>query len=53
MLINKYFNKEWKKDNRKFTECGDIEVNEIAYQIKYEKASFINEKTMSRMTKAD
>lgn len=36
----------WTKDNKKFTECGDIEINGISYQIKYEKATFTNEQTL-------
>ena len=52
-LITEYFKKDWKKDNNDFTKCGDIEINEKAYQIKYEKATFINEKQIERMRKAD
>ena len=48
-LVTEYFGQEWVKDNIPFTEAGDIEVNGIAYQIKYEKATFINEKQMARM----
>ena len=36
----------WTKDNTPFTEDGDLTVNGIAYQIKFEKASFISEKTL-------
>ena len=36
----------WTKDNIPFTEDGDLTVNGIAYQIKFEKASFISEKTL-------
>lgn len=42
---------EWKKDNKKFTEDGDITINGIAYQIKYEKATFTNEKTLMNLIK--
>lgn len=35
----------WTKDNIPFTEAGDLTVNGTAYQIKFEKASFISEKT--------
>ena len=41
----------WEKDNKKFTECGDIEINGTAYQIKFEKATFTNEKTLLNMLK--
>lgn len=45
-LITENFGQEWKKDNVPFTKAGDIEINGIAYQIKFEKATFINEKTL-------
>lgn len=48
-LITEYFGQEWKKDNIPFTEDGDLTINGIAYQIKYEKATFINEKQIKRM----
>lgn len=48
-MITEYFGQEWEKDNIPFTEAGDIEVNGIAYQIKFEKATFTNEKTLARM----
>lgn len=39
----------WEKDNVPFTEDGDLTVDGIAYQIKFEKASFITEKQMVGM----
>lgn len=42
---------KWEKDNKKFTEDGDITINEISYQIKYEKATFTNEKTLINLMK--
>lgn len=48
-LITEYFGQMWEKDNVPFTEDGDLTVDNIAYQIKYEKATFINEKQMARM----
>ena len=48
-LVTEYFGQEWEKDNVPFTEDGDLTVDGIAYQIKYEKATFINEKQMMRM----
>lgn len=39
----------WKKDNIPFTEAGDIEINGVAYQIKFDRATFINEKQLARM----
>ena len=48
-FITEYFGQTCEKDNIPFTEDGDLTVNGIAYQIKYEKATFINEKQMARM----
>ena len=49
-LITEHFGQTWVKDNIPFTEAGDIEVDGIAYQIKFEKATFINEAQMMRMS---
>jgi hypothetical protein len=35
--------------NAKFTDAGDLTINGIAYQVKYNKATFTNEATMQRM----
>ena len=48
-LVTEYFGQSWVKDHIPYTEAGDIEVNGVSYQIKYEKATFINEKTMANM----
>lgn len=48
-LVTEYFGQEWEKDNIPFTEAGDIEVDGIAYQIKFEKATFTNEKSLARI----
>jgi len=48
-MITEYFNQEWKKDNVPFTEDGDLTINGKAFQIKFEKATFTNEKTLARM----
>lgn len=50
-LVTEYFGQEWEKDNMPFTEAGDIEINGIAYQIKYEKATFTNEKSLASLRK--
>lgn len=47
-MVTEKFRQVWKKDNIPFTKDGDITINEIAYQIKFEKATFINEKTLAR-----
>ena len=51
-LITEYFGQEWEKDNIPFTQAGDIEIDGIAYQIKYEKATFTNEATLMNQKKA-
>lgn len=40
----------WEKDNVPFTIDGDLTVDGIAYQIKYQGATFTNEKTLARLT---
>lgn len=50
-LVTEFFGQEWEKDNIPFTEAGDIEVNGIAYQIKFEKATFTNEKSIASLEK--
>ena len=51
-LITEYFGQTWVKDNIPYTEAGDIEVDGVAYQIKFEKATFITEAQMMRMSRA-
>ena len=48
-LVTEYYGQTWEKDSVPFTDDGDLTVDGIAYQIKYESASFINEKQMMRM----
>ena len=48
-LVTEQFGQTWVKDNVPFTDDGDLTVDGIAYQIKFESASFINEKQMMRM----
>lgn len=38
----------WVKDNVPFTNGGDLTVDGIAYQLKFEKATFTNEKFLAR-----
>ena len=38
---------KWVKDNVPFTEDGDLTVNGTKYQIKYNKATFANEKSLA------
>lgn len=48
-LVTEHYGQVWTKDHIPFTKAGDITVNGIAYQIKFEKATFTNEKTLARM----
>ena len=46
-------NMEWVKDNIPFTEAGDVEINGVPYQVKFENATYTNEKALaSLMAKA-
>lgn len=47
-MVTERCGQHWEKDHVPFTEAGDIEINGIAYQIKYQKASFISEKSLAR-----
>ena len=51
-LITELNGQEWTKDNVPFTEDGDLTVNGVAYQLKFEKATFITEAQMMRMSRA-
>ena len=48
-MVTEYFGQEWEKDNVPFTEDGDITVNGVAYQIKFQKATFCNEKSIANL----
>lgn len=50
-FVTEYFGQKWEKDNIPFTEAGDIEIDGIAYQIKYERASFCSESSLARLSK--
>jgi hypothetical protein len=50
-LIFEYFKQEWKQNNKKFTECGDIVINGIHCQIKTAKATFTNTATLRDLMK--
>ena len=52
-LVTEYFGQEWEKDNVPFTEDGDLTVKGIAYQIKYQSATFANEKTLANLKGRD
>lgn len=48
-MISEMFGIEWEKDRLPFWEGGDLEINGKAYQVKFEKATFTNEKTLARL----
>lgn len=48
-LVTEQFGQTWVKDNVPFTQAGDVEVNGIAYQIKFQKATFCNEKSIANL----
>ena len=50
-LVTEQYGQEWEKDSVPFTKAGDIEINGIAYQIKYEAANFTTEKTLASLSK--
>ena len=50
-LVTEYAGQVWEKDTVPYTMAGDIEWNGKAYQIKFEKATFTNEKTMASLRK--
>lgn len=45
-LITEAAGQKWEKDKVPFTEDGDLTVDGIKYQIKYNKATFTNEKSL-------
>lgn len=49
-IITEKNGQTWEKDNVPFTIDGDLTVDGVAYQIKYENATFTNEKTLARLT---
>ena len=50
-LVTEYFGQVWEKDNVPFTQAGDIEIDGIAYQIKYQKATFCTEDSIANLEK--
>lgn len=50
-MVTERFGQVWEKDHVPFTEDGDLTVNGVAYQIKFEKATFISEKGLMNMMK--
>ena len=50
-LVTEHFGQVWTKDNLPFTKGGDIEANGVAYQVKFQKATFCNEKSIASLAK--
>ena len=48
-LVTEHFGQVWEKDNVPFTKDGDITVDGVAYQIKFQKATFCNEKSIANL----
>ena len=48
-LVTEWFGQTWTKDNVPFTEDGDLTVDGVAYQIKFEQATFLTEAQMLRL----
>ena len=48
-LVTEYFGQTWVKDNVPFTMDGDLTVNGIAYQLKFDKATFCTEKSLRNL----
>ena len=48
-MVTEYFGQEWEKDTVPFYKGADLTVDEIGYQLKYEKATFTNEKALANI----
>lgn len=47
--VSEYHGQEWKKDNVPFTKSPDIVIDDVPYQVKFEKATFTNEKSLASL----
>lgn len=47
-MVTENAGQTWTKDNLPFTMGGDVIINNIPYQVKFEKATFTNEKILAR-----
>lgn len=48
-IMTESYGQRWTKDSVPFTMDGDLTVNGVAYQIKYESATFTNERILARL----
>lgn len=51
LVTEQMFGQVWEKDNVPYTDGGDVSSRGVAWQVKFEKATFTNEKTMMNMKK--
>lgn len=51
-LVAEYYGIKWQKNNTCFTECGDLNINGTEYQVKFDAATFTNEKILERLRRA-
>lgn len=49
-MITEKSGQAWKKSNTPFTIDGDVTINNIPYQVKFEKATFTNEKMLASLS---
>ena len=47
-LVFEHYGQKWEKDTEPFTKCGDICVDGVEIQIKFDGATFTVEKTLKR-----
>lgn len=48
-LVTEYYGQQWYKDSVPFTDGGDMVADGIAYQIKFEGATFTNERSLMNL----
>lgn len=49
-MVTEHFGQEWVKDTVPFTQDGDLTIDGVAYQLKYQKATFCNEKSLANLS---
>ncbi len=50
-MVTEFFGQVWKKDNVPFTKDGDITIDNVSYQIKFQKGTLCNERSLSNLEK--
>lgn len=48
-LVTEKYGQTWVKDHVPFTDDGDLTIDGVAYQIKYQKATFCSEKSLHNL----